>query len=379
MKRLLLLTFLICGLSSFAAVITCSNNPNSPGQYDVLQDAVDAANANDTILVHASPTNYANLAALEIKYKAVTIIGAGYNNPNGANQFTNVGQIFITHASAGISGSGTKLIGLQITQIVFGSHTGGTQVTAAATLENITIERCRFDGVTGGFYNTSILFGWNQGGPRLYENINIRNCLFNGLGSTFRTDGGSFNNVHFDNCVFDRTGFFLSSVDIDLSSLYITNSIFSNFSSALFSFASSLTPNIVLRNNIFYKTNPSGCLECVFDNNLTYLCSDDNLIYTGNSGSTGGANIIGQDPQFVNFPIGAIMYDYTHNLNLQAGSPAIGSGISGTDMGIYGGVTPYEIGANPAIPQMQEITTPLGSTVSQGTSLNVQFKSYKQD
>jgi hypothetical protein len=379
MKKLILSLSLLSVFTAHAGVITCSNNASSPGQYTSLQDAVDNANAYDTILVQGSSTNYAATTALIIKYNPVTIIGAGYNNPNGLYQFTNVGQIYITHAAASISGSGTKLIGLEITQILFGSHNGGTSVTASATLQDITIERCKFNNVTGGYYNTSLLFGWNVGGPRIFDNISIVNCYFQGLSRILRVDGGVVNGISLDNCLFDNAGVF-TSIDIDLSNLIVTNCIFSNFSSQnMFQLNTTVLQKMVLINNIFFKVDPSGCSNCVFDNNITYLCNNDNLLHPGNIGSTGGGNLIGQDPQFVNFPIGVTSFNYSYNLNLQAGSPVIGSGANGTDMGIYGGVAPFEVGANPAIPQIEEITTPLGSTVSQGTNLNVTFKSYKQD
>jgi hypothetical protein len=56
-----ILTTLIVGifsLSSMATVHTVSNNPNSPGEYNNLQTAIDAATNGDTLYVHGSPTSY---------------------------------------------------------------------------------------------------------------------------------------------------------------------------------------------------------------------------------------------------------------------------------------------------------------------------------
>ena len=53
MKKLILLCVAAGSLfTAKAAVITVSNNPNSPGQYTSLQTAIDAAASGDTLYVH---------------------------------------------------------------------------------------------------------------------------------------------------------------------------------------------------------------------------------------------------------------------------------------------------------------------------------------
>jgi hypothetical protein len=111
--------------------------------------------------------------------------------------------------------------------------------------------------------------------------------------------------------------------------------------------------------------------------------------------NTGGNNILNQDPIFVNVDTNPWNYSYTDpvngpfvNYNLSAGSPAIGTGVGGTDMGIYGGDSPFFEGIPnnsryryfpmPAIPAMLDMDI-INSAVEQNGTLNVNFKARKQD
>ncbi|MCB9188682.1 MAG: hypothetical protein H6599_05300 [Flavobacteriales bacterium] len=369
MKTILLSVFTILGFSSFAGVITCSNNPNSPGQYISLQDAVDNANANDTILVAGSPSHYGTVINSS---KALTIIGAGINNPNGYN--TEINYLHFTRASSSVSATGSKLIGVRIINVLYLNP----EYLASGTnksLEDIVIERCHVGNIDmqGGSVN-----------PTIFTNILIKNCIL----STVGLYGDVKNNIRILNNII-TSGSIRQTKNADNSNVLVANNIFLwNDQFAFFtspgSAAQSTFPGMVVNNNIFYYASPNTeCHNCSFSNNITYNNLDDTLLGSGNPGSTGGANQIGVDPEFVNYPIAGASFDYVYDFHLQPGSPGIGAGSDGTDIGIYGGVAPFtdaaDVGANPAIPQMLEITTPLGSTVSKGTNLNVTFKSYKQD
>lgn len=366
MKRVLLSTFLLLGLNSLAGIITCSNNPNSPGQYTSLQDAIDNANAYDTILIAGSPTHYGSVI---INSKALTLIGAGVNNPNGSN--TEINYIDLERISSGLSASGTKLIGIRFLNTVridayYDQPTGLNQ-----TISDITIERC----YGGNYY----FYG---GAACTFENFMIKN---NVVGVINLPSANLISNFKIINN-FITSGSVRQNGQSDNSDVLVSNNVFMWNDQFAFNTSSAPTtnPGMIVNNNIFYYASPNtSCYNCSFSNNITYLNNDDNLIGSGNPGSTGGANIIGQNPNFVNYPIAGAAFDFSYDYHLQSGSPGISAGTDGTDIGVYGGVSPFtdaaDVGANPAIPQMQEITTPLGSTVSKGTNLNVNFKSYKQD
>ena len=107
------------------------------------------------------------------------------------------------------------------------------------------------------------------------------------------------------------------------------------------------------------------------------MCFSNTIPGTGNLGS---GNLINTNPLFVNYPLaGGAAYNYTFDLHLQTGSPGKNFGTDGTDIGIYGGWMPYEVGANPYFPQMMELTLPSGSSVPAGGTLNVHFKAKKQN
>ena len=384
MKKLILLLTVFTSLSASAGVITCSNNVNSPGQYTLLQDAIDNANANDTILVHGSSTSYGSIV---IDSKKLSFFGNGYKNPNGLN--STIAGISLKRATATLSSSGTSFSGFAIgTATLDASPLTGT----VKTLSNITFERCEFVSHGTSTSTANIIFFENYATTNyLYSNILIKNCLFNSGYRPFSctTSGGGWythympcSNVVFENNIFSYSNIRLPGSP-DLSGLIFRNNIFLDTYSSLITYEGSTTEIItgpLFENNIINGGEGiSGCRNCTFNNNITSECVQDSLVYSGNINSTGGGNIIGQDPLFVDVPLGIYSFSYANDYNLQPASPSIGSGSSGTDMGIYGGTAPFEVGANPAIPQMQETTTPLGSTVSQGTNLNVTFKSYKQD
>jgi hypothetical protein len=106
------------------------------------------------------------------------------------------------------------------------------------------------------------------------------------------------------------------------------------------------------------------------------MCFNNNIPGSGNLGS---GNIVDANPVFTNFPLQGGALSYSHDFTLLPGSPAIGAGTDGTDIGILGGMLPFDVGANPYFPQMMEVSLPSGSSVPAGGTLNVHFKARKQD
>ena len=377
MKNILFSLATLFTINASAGVITCSNNANSPGQYTSLQVAIDNANANDTILVHGSPTSYGSIT---LNSKALTLIGAGINKPS--TEMSQTGGISFNRLSNSLSGSGCKLIGLKICVIDFNpSFTGGTQSTQI--IENVTIERCLIDGVAGcssTYYQGLTLHYLNH----QYNNILVKNCIWTGTPfrmANFPNMGFTMTNFVFENNIFQGAGFWYMPAIEDLSSLIFKNNFFGN-GCAQWNYQgnpATIVNGPYFSNNIFFGSNGGGLTNATFNNNLTYSCVDDDL-FNSNTNCTGGGNIFGQDPMLVNYPITGSNFNYTLDYHLSSSSPAIGTGVAGVDIGVFGGPSSIsEVGANPAIPQLEEITTPLGSDVSKGTNLNVTFKSYKQD
>ena len=61
---------------------------------------------------------------------------------------------------------------------------------------------------------------------------------------------------------------------------------------------------------------------------------------------------------------------------LAAGSPAIGSGLNGVDMGIFGGVQPYVISGVPSLPRITRFLVPSTATSTSGLRIEMDAQSF---
>ncbi|KPK80360.1 MAG: hypothetical protein AMS27_17125 [Bacteroides sp. SM23_62_1] len=354
MKKIITLFSLFIGIAAvtYGTVHTVSNNPDIPAQYTSLQAAIDASHdtAGDTILVAGSPTSYGDIAIT----KKVVIYGAGYNNPYGYNSI--VTDIRLQSQNATIGASGSIISGLNSTAVVYfqGNYSGGGK------MENVVIERCLLHTID--FSHSDVT----------YTNDTIRNCLIRD--ATVHFYYGTYSNVIFHNNIFDSQILYQYS-DRDLASVYMKNNVMLDESSNFFNSGSYRIKNMIVQNNIFHDAEPQGCYGCTFNNNITYLNTNDDPIGTDNTGS---GNIIGSDPKFKSYTGGG--FTYQSDFTLDTGSPGLLAGTDGKNIGTTGGLMPYVPGANPKIPQVTEISFPdNASSVKVGGSLNVTFKAKKQD
>jgi len=351
---LAILAFVILNLN--ATVRTVSNNPDIPAQYNNLQTAIDACAAGDTILVSGSATSYGTITIR----KKLVLIGAGYNNPYGDNSL--ITYFYLVRQNASIGASGSKISGFYIQYYTYlqGSFTGG--MPSEKKLENIVIERCRMQYIS--FDNSDVT----------YTNDTLRNCLIQSSYTYFSS--GSYNNVIIHNNIYDSHYMYQNST-ADLSSVFFRNNVVLNYNSNFFYSSTSNIKNMVVENSIFYDAEPQGCSGCTFNNNITYLNSNDLIPGANNNGS---GNKIGIDPQFTSYPFEGGGFSYTRDFTLLSTSPGIDAGTDNSDIGMTGGLMPYTPGANPRIPQMTEVKFPdNASSVKTGGTLNVSFKAKKQD
>ena len=130
--------------------------------------------------------------------------------------------------------------------------------------------------------------------------------------------------------------------------------------------------NTLFENNIFYGITPNSGTQtdCIYANNITYLTSNDNLPPAGQAGSN---NLPGVNPLFVNpAPVSSPLFDYARDYRLQPGSPAIGAGTLGTDIGMYEPDFTFSKTGEPARPQTTAVLPNPGSVPVNGTT-NVNF------
>jgi hypothetical protein len=360
---LLAAIFALIALNTQATTWTVSNNPNSPGQFTSLQAAINNADFYDTIMVAGSATSYGNITI----NKPLVLVGAGYNNPYGLN--ASIGTINLNRANLYISASGTKIMGFIVSTIALdGRFTGGTAFTQS--IDNLVIERCQIGTV-------KFLHQNNYTGSS-FNNDTIRNCVITTSISIEQPLTSTdvpvyFNDVILHNNIFNGSRIYDNlKFSTDYSNLFIRNNLFINrVSNCLVKIN-----NTIVENNVFYGSEPHGCTGAVYSNNLTFMCFNNNIPGSGNLGS---GNIVDANPVFTNFPLQGGALSYSHDFTLLPGSPAIGAGTDGTDIGILGGMLPFDVGANPYFPQMMEVSLPSGSSVPAGGTLNVHFKARKQD
>ena len=355
--------------TSKAAVITVSNNPNTPGQYSSLQTAIDAAASGDTLYVHGSGTSYGNVTIT----KPLTIIGAGAMPNKNLPLATTIGIITYGFLSTS-SGSGSSVYGCNISNFSFNPNSGNT-----AGITNITLSRNNIS-----YFNHNPAIGGT--GFLIFNNI-------------IESVGGNFYNTTIKNNIIKQ----ITNLKSSNNTLIFSNNIFIG----LTNFGSLGINNVLFTNNIFctvnniLSTGTSGCQFCTFTKNIFYSTGTvyDATFFTSNNSNSGAGNIVNQLPGFVASDTlqNPTLFNYSYtspasgpfvNFNLTATSIGKNYGTDGTDVGIYGGSTPFVEGATtdsrfryfpkPAIPQILDMTLNNTTLPANGT-LSVNLSASKQD
>lgn len=359
----ILFLFTSCfGPEAWATVRTVSNASNSIAQHTTIAAAIAAASAGDTIYVMPTGILYPSTTIT----KPLVLMGSGAWPEGLGGLSTNVLQFIVANTA-----SGCTIKGFNIT-----TATTSIAFQAGPPINNVIIEMNRLA------YAIAV-----EGPGSVSNNIVVRNNLF----------AGAF--------------FAGNSVGIFQNGWIISNNIFNG---PLGSFGVSSSVQNMFLNNIIYRSgttnNPlSGLNNTLIANNIIVgggdaglgnivACQVNNNCFYGNytlagiigAGSTGSNNLIGpgQNPLFAeatNF--NATMFAYAPvapfvDLHLQPGSPCIGSGQLGADMGIYDGGFPwmdntvnngqrtYYPGAR--IPEMLELYST--GTAPTNSTLDVQIK-----
>ena len=375
MKKKLLIGICALGIAvqTSATVITVSNNPNSPGQYTSLQAAADAASNGDTLLIAGSATSYGNLT---VNDKEIHLVGVGYGPNKDFPLKTETGPIQLGVVDANENASGSTVEGISF-------H--GLNLIGAATvpLENITVKRCESGGA---FPSSDQMFRMKYvENIFIYNNV-LRNCYYNGeLNGTYGNtvyaslmfvDKNTCDNIFIENNLIGsiRNGVKTGGTMIVRNNVFIQDS-----PNAVWAF--NQPTNAFIANNIIARAQGIiGASDCSYTNNLAF----DNA-NTGNNFPSGGTNTSannqdGVDPLFVSYISGSFLSSaWNFDFHLQPGSPAIGAGLNGEDLGIYGGNYPWPDGGEsgsgwmykqePQFPQVNQMTiqnpiVPVNGTLS---------------
>ena len=354
-------TCLALSFAASATVWTVSNNPNRPAQFTGIQAAINAASPNDTILITGGTYSGALSTVIPLVFYGEAISATAQFPVTTISSAITFGRL-----NSSLSASGSRVYGVRFASSVSIDGSFAGYLAGQRTMTDFIFERCEFA-------NALYLASYDG-----LSNVTVRNCLFKSANIYLNywpvncatcTSGIIFTNNVFDNTAIN--GYFASS-DFNGGVLF-RNNVFVNRATATFD---GNVWDIILENNIFYKAEPTGAQFCTFNNNITYLNNSNTLPYGNNLGS---GNIINVNPLFTNYPALGGAHTYTQDFTLQGGSPGIGTGTNGADIGLNGGNAPVaNIPIWAKIPGVTELNIPV-SSVPVGGTLQIEIQAVSRD
>ena len=305
-----------------------TNNPAVTGVniYATVQAAHNAAVAGDIIYLEPTSSNYGALVCT----KRLTIIGNGFAEQNNN---------YLTTPNPPLDGRVSTMSGFEMNNGSQNSVIIGVNIQGQCYIRvpNISIDRCVMGGASYAieFQTTDVANGI------VGRNVTITRCRINGLVLLFNTSTlGLGTNCLITNNIFNPGGQPISG----LSTSVIKNNIFNNGITV----ASS-----VVSDNIFMNSSTS-----VSDYNTTNTNSISNNLSVGANGlPTGNGNINGTILSSIfttSSPNGATP---DSGWQLAVGSPAIGTGTGGANIGIFAGSSPFVLSGLPPVPIITNFTT----------------------
>ena len=307
------MALLFCNIS-FAKIWRVNNSTGVAADFTTAQAANDAVTvlAGDTIHLEPSATLYGSL----VTNKRLTWISTGAFISIHPGEQANLNPGTVNYLTVNL-GSANSVFSI--------SSLGDYQITT----NSIRLERC---------YGASNIYISNAGS----NNCVIINCYIKG---SLNLNSGT--NQIITNNIFEgqmTTGATISAT--------ITNNVFNAVSGG----SNSTIYNSTLQNNIINKTTIYNYTNCLVEYNMS---ASTTSLPAGNNNQ----NTVVMTTVFNNAS-GNTDFDF----NLKVGSPAIGAGTPATtDMGAYGGTSPFKYAVVPAVPAIYKIlapSAPSGNTMS---------------
>ena len=280
--------------------------------------------AGDTIYIEGSQTSYD--VALSI-YKPLVILGPGYFlNENPLTQNNKLSAVLNAPVYLYAGSSGSIIKGLSITAASFGE----------SGLTNITIENNRIAG------DITMVDGLSS--IKISKNY-VLGCL---MISTHCT------NLMISNNFIYYTYYYNNSITGgNFSQAIITNNIIKGGAVS--------TSYLTYVNNIFISCSISDTTTNSFANNI---CDGSYLpINVGNIRNANMADVF----------VGLTGNSTDGQWKLKAGSPAIGAALDGGDIGMFGGLYPYQLSGNWG-PVIYNVFMPPAGTPATGINVTVKAK-----
>ncbi|MBX2956991.1 MAG: hypothetical protein KF846_12590 [Cyclobacteriaceae bacterium] len=353
MKKLLLFSLLILPLTLFAKIwIVDSNSGSTSKDFTNLQEAHDGASAGDTLYLIGSGVSYVS-NGLNVT-KRLIIIGPGFFLTNPETQVS-LQPAFLTLSNCNQTivfsegSAGSAIMGLTIRGTVYvntnnilikRNHFMESSISTCSTAARLTISGSQTHVAQNYFqapnFGATITIVVTEG----LTNVVIKN---NYLSHACGIPSGCFEAF---------TWALLSQANTGIE---VTNNVIQG---------GILVSNAIVRNNIFPTSISSQSFvtnNSVVSNNMTNLT----FLPAGN----GNINSV---------PINSIFMDSgttDGRWKLKDGSPAIGSGYNGTDMGMFGGAEPYVLSGIPPIPTIYSLEAPLTGEKNTGLPIEIKAKS----
>jgi len=329
----------------FATVLTVSNHALGGSQYNDLQSAYDAAEDGDTLIMEGTNVNYIWNRTVDWD-KSLTVIGAGFNANKPLFRKTFIESSHTSYRiQIGSNGSGSSFYG-----IVY-----KTGIGQAGATNDLTFEDCEFQE----YFNT---------GNEITTNLIFRNCIFNdNNGYNMILGNGAAIAVLVSNCVFD--GYIHGNNSLE-NILVVDHCLFlrSGSTGAFYD-----VKNASISNSIFMNTIPDGTSSCQYMNNICRV--EGTFPPEGNSGSN---NISNTDPMLVDYTFDQY-YNNSHDYALQPGSPCIGTGVGGVDIGVHGGTSMFSEYGEPLIAPVVRYIQINNTTVLPNGTLEVNVSASKPE
>lgn len=333
-KRILLLG-LITGALFAQNPITVSNVPGISADYNDLQVALDEAPANSTIYVYASTTAYGDISIT----KKVNLFGAGIYPDSPSLVTTKLGNVNFSISQSDSSHEST-LCGFEFT----------STITLAGGLRGISIERNKGRNIVlNQNYNISIINNYLSGS-------NIAYLRLIALGGSLNTN--ILNNYFYITYTSDSNIYAIDGGN----AVIVNNDIYVNnpYNGGSYSHLMNVS-NCIVENNIFRGDgNWASTNSTIFSNNLSV-----NPVPIGASSNSGSGNITGS-PVYVSTSFGNPDY-----YGLDWGSPGIGAGTDGTNLGLQGGIFVFSNAYIPPLPYVQRLLVP--TVVPQNGSVTIEI------
>ena len=327
----LLLYGLVNGVN--AKIWIVDNNPNPIGDFTNLTDAHNAAASGDTIYVYPSNNAYAAITVT----KQLFLIGSGFDIELHGGLANN--------AASTISGSMIFNAGSENSSI----EGMDGEFAIAANVGNVTMKRNELAYVdinaSGGLLLQNEIVTYGRSGT-----VKIAANLGNILVANNKIYNTQTTATNYHALVCNTT----STVAVANNILKTSHS----FASAIIN----LSATSVAQNNIILYGKLGGAGTFRYN-----MCNSTQLpAINGNIPNTNMTTVF-ENPN-----------DFNAGFHLLPGSPALGSGFSGVDMGIYGGDAPYVDGGFPGLPAIFHFESEIITTPQNGLDVVIKAKSNRE-